>query len=59
MIINENKLPNLNKFALADPYFSKPGEVDLLLGGDIYGDIVLPQHHKFNNGLFLQLTHFG
>ncbi|XP_065371866.1 uncharacterized protein LOC135963802 [Calliphora vicina] len=59
MAINEKLLPDLKKFSLADPSFSKPGEVDLLLGGDVYGDIVLPQQHKFNDGLFLQFTHFG
>ena len=37
---------NLDRFSLVDPHFSKPGEIDLLLGGDVYGAIVLPQHHK-------------
>ncbi|XP_046803835.1 uncharacterized protein LOC111678554 [Lucilia cuprina] len=59
MAINETLLPDLKKFSLADPYFSKPGEIDLLLGGDVYGDIILPQQQKFESGLFLQLTHFG
>lgn len=59
MSLNEKLLPDLRKFSLADPYFSKPGEVDLLLGGDVYGDIVLPEQHKVEDGLFMQLTHFG
>lgn len=59
MDINETVFSNLKPFVLADPQFSKPGKIDLLLGGDVYGDIVLPSEKKFSDGLFIKLTHFG
>lgn len=31
----------------------------MILGGDIYGEIILPQQTKYDKGVFLQNTHFG
>ncbi|XP_073839511.1 uncharacterized protein [Musca autumnalis] len=57
--VDRNKLPSLEEFTLADPHFDKNDPIDLLIGGDLYGDILLPQQRKFDRGIFLQLTHFG
>ncbi|XP_073811681.1 uncharacterized protein [Musca autumnalis] len=57
--VDRNKLPSLAEFSLADPDFDKNDPIDLLIGGDLYGDILLPQQKKFDKGIFLQLTHFG
>ncbi|XP_061394008.1 uncharacterized protein LOC133329549, partial [Musca vetustissima] len=57
--VDRQKLPQLNEFELADPDFDKNDKIDLLIGGDLYGDILLPQQKKFEKGIFLQLTHFG
>ncbi|XP_073827101.1 uncharacterized protein [Musca autumnalis] len=57
--VDRNKLPSLEEFTLADPHFDKNDPIDLLIGGDLYGDILLPQQRKFDKGIFLQLTHFG
>ena len=57
--IDSKMLSSLKKVNLADPNFTKRGSIDLLLGGDVYSNIILPQQRKFNNCLFLQLTHFG
>lgn len=57
--IEKLSIPNLEEYKLADLKFFEPGELDLLLGGDIYGDIILPQQRKFDESVLLQLTHFG
>lgn len=57
--VDRHKLPSLTEFSLADPEFDKNDPIDLLIGGDLYGDILLPQQKKFEKGIFLQLTHFG
>ncbi|XP_065356376.1 uncharacterized protein LOC135950776 [Calliphora vicina] len=57
--LDESTLPNLNDYQLADPYFSKPGSIDILLGGDVYGNIILPKQQKFKNSIFIQSSHFG
>lgn len=57
--VDENSLPNLQNYILADHCFLQTGEIDILLGGDVYGDIVLRGQEKFAGSLFLQLTHFG
>ncbi|XP_073827778.1 uncharacterized protein [Musca autumnalis] len=57
--VDRNKLPSLAEFSLADPDFGRNDPIDLLIGGDLYGDILLPQQKKFDKGIFLQLTHFG
>ncbi|XP_075158086.1 uncharacterized protein LOC142231359 [Haematobia irritans] len=53
------ELPNLGGYHLADPQFYGNDKIDLLIGGDIYGDILLPQQKKFDKGVFLQFSHFG
>ncbi|XP_075167525.1 uncharacterized protein LOC142239617 [Haematobia irritans] len=57
--IDRKYLPDLSNLHLADPDFDRGDSIDLLLGGDIYGDILLPQQKKFEKGIFLQLSHFG
>ncbi|XP_073811742.1 uncharacterized protein [Musca autumnalis] len=57
--VDKNKLPSLTEFSLSDPDFDKNDPIDLLIGGDLYEDILLPQQKKFDKGIFLQLTHFG
>lgn len=39
---NINKIPNqLKNVELADPTFFVPGPIDMILGADVYGDIIL------------------
>ncbi|XP_073821514.1 uncharacterized protein [Musca autumnalis] len=57
--VYRQKLPSLEEFTLADPHFDNNDPIDLLIGGDLYGDVLLPQQRKFDKGVFLQLTHFG
>ncbi|XP_073821378.1 uncharacterized protein [Musca autumnalis] len=57
--VDRQKLPSLEEFSLADPHFGKNDPIDLPIGGDLYGDILLPQQRKFDKVIFLQLTHFG
>ncbi|XP_059219534.1 uncharacterized protein LOC131995236 [Stomoxys calcitrans] len=57
--IGRCQLPDLEGYHLADPQFYGNDKIDLLIGGDLYGDILLPQQRKFKKGIFLQLSHFG
>ena len=57
--IDSRMLSSLKKLNLADHNLTERGSIDLLLGGDVYSNIILPQQRKFNNCLFLQLTQFG
>ncbi|XP_073814295.1 uncharacterized protein [Musca autumnalis] len=57
--VDRQTLPSFAEFTLADPDFDKNDPIDLLIGGDLYGDILLPQQKKFDKGILLQLTHFG
>ena len=41
--IGVQDLPHLQNLELADPTFYQPGRIDLLLGGDILPQILLPQ----------------
>ncbi|XP_036347149.1 uncharacterized protein LOC118756495 [Rhagoletis pomonella] len=52
-------MPNLSGIFLADPTFALPVNIDLVLGGDVYGDILLSGMKKYERGIFLQETHFG
>ncbi|XP_065370933.1 uncharacterized protein LOC135963086 [Calliphora vicina] len=57
--ITSNFIPDLSAFFLADPDFLTPQKIDLLLGNDVYGDLLLPRMKKFENSLLLQETHLG
>lgn len=52
-------IPDLSEFFLADPDFLSPQKIDLLLGNDVYGDILLSGMKKFENSFLLQETQFG
>lgn len=39
--IGLDKLNNVNRLVLADPNFNKPGKVDMILGADVFGEIIL------------------
>ena len=36
------QLPHLRDLTLADPTFNMPGKIDLLLGGDILPQVMMP-----------------
>ncbi|XP_075156561.1 uncharacterized protein LOC142229864 [Haematobia irritans] len=57
--ISTNQLPDLSGYNLADPQFQNDDQIDLLIGGDLYGDILLPEQRKLDQSVFLQLTRFG
>lgn len=40
--INHKKWPHLNDLELADPQFAKQGDIDMLIGADLYSQIILP-----------------
>lgn len=65
-----NKLPShhiqsgewhhINSLTLADPYYTQPGHVDVLIGADVYANIILPGLIKGNsNEPIAQNTVFG
>ena len=53
---NWRSLINVN---LADPEFDKPADVDLLLGNDVYDQIVLDSRKQIDDKLFIRDTVFG
>ncbi|KAI8116053.1 hypothetical protein CVS40_11812 [Lucilia cuprina] len=57
--VNKRDLPNLNQFCLSDSTFYLPSKIDVLLGSDVYGDILLLNSFKFPNSIYLQESHFG
>lgn len=57
--ISHNFIPDLSSYFLADPDFLSPQKIDLLLGNDVYGDLILPRMKKFENSFLLQETHLG
>ncbi|XP_075163108.1 uncharacterized protein LOC142235734 [Haematobia irritans] len=52
-------LPNLESYQLSDPTFNLPSKIDILLGSDAYGDILLSKSIKIPNSVFLQESKFG
>lgn len=40
-VISTTNWTHINNLCLADPNFSKPGNIDILLGGDIFGKVLL------------------
>lgn len=45
--ISQKTLPHLKQLHLADPTFWKPGQIDALLGANIYAEILKPGVRKF------------
>lgn len=53
---------HLRGITLADPYFHSSSKIDIILGSDIYGDILLPGNNLLkgpNGSPVAQLTAFG
>ncbi|XP_074040052.1 uncharacterized protein [Leptinotarsa decemlineata] len=48
--ISIQKWPHISNIELADPNFNCPGQIDLLLGADIFPKILLGNHLKGGNG---------
>ncbi|KAJ8976397.1 hypothetical protein NQ317_003947 [Molorchus minor] len=60
VIINKDKLDIPENIMLADPSFFKPSKIDLLLGSDIYFDIITPGLIKLGDQLpTLQNSYLG
>lgn len=51
--------PQLQTLQLADPVYYKPGNIDMLLGADIFGKIIEEGLVKISNGLVAQKTSLG
>lgn len=47
-----------DKYILADPLFNKSDRIDLIIGGDLYADI-MEEGHKKGDGPFAQRTKLG
>ncbi|CAG9138368.1 unnamed protein product [Plutella xylostella] len=47
------------RIPLADPHYNAPGRINILLGAEVYGDIVLSGIIKKADGLIAQNTMFG
>ncbi|GFV74582.1 integrase catalytic domain-containing protein [Trichonephila clavipes] len=60
LIIEERNLGNFSREKLADENFNIPGNIDLLLGAEIFYEILLPGQTKLlNTKLIFQNTVFG
>lgn len=47
MSVNKTKQwPHIDGLQLADPEFPRQSKIDILIGGDIYGDLLLPGLHQ-------------
>ena len=58
--VNKNDIPIPENINLANLTFNVPSKIDLLLGSDIYYDIIVPGIITLGNNLpTLQNTHFG
>ncbi|XP_072392294.1 uncharacterized protein [Diabrotica undecimpunctata] len=58
--IDRTKIKLLEWVQLADPSYSVPGKIDMLLGSDVYGKLLLNDLIQLGDGLpTLQNTHFG
>ncbi|XP_018358630.1 PREDICTED: uncharacterized protein LOC108758261 [Trachymyrmex cornetzi] len=52
--------PHLDGLQFADPQFSRPGAIDLILGADLYGSIIAEDLVRGSpDSLIAQLTHLG
>lgn len=50
MINTNEKWYHLNKLPLADPKYNIPGDIDILLGGDVWDEIVMKGLRLSKNG---------
>lgn len=48
-----------NHMSLADPLFDKPGPIDILIGANVFYNILLNQRVKLQDGLVAQSTSLG
>lgn len=55
--VDSNYRKEYEKFELADPHFNVAGKIDIILGADIYKDILLSEVRK--GSLLAQKTHLG
>lgn len=52
--------PHITSLALADPHYAEPGHIDILLGADVYDDVIrLGIRHGERGQPIAQLTAFG
>lgn len=59
-LINHFNWLHIEHLQLADPEFNKPGPIDLILGAEIYAEIILPEIRKGPQGTpVAQETEFG
>ncbi|XP_075162954.1 uncharacterized protein LOC142235578 [Haematobia irritans] len=57
--VKKTDLPNLDAYQLSDPTFYLPSKIDILLGSDVYGEIMKSNSIKFPNSIYLQESYFG
>ncbi|KAL7724121.1 hypothetical protein ACLKA6_008555 [Drosophila palustris] len=58
--ISEDMLPHLKNLCLADPNYFVPQGIDILLGSDIYDELMLSEAHRGQSGApFAQNTTLG
>ena len=57
--IDDSKWPIVQTLNLADPHYNVPGTIDVILGNDIFYEVLLPQKIKITNHLYAQSTIFG
>ena len=58
-IINVTHWSKLKNLQLADPSFNTPNEIDMILGNDVFYEVILPEQMKIDEGFFAQLTLFS
>lgn len=56
---HHNQWPHIHGLSLADPEFMRPQRIDILIGGDIYGSLLLPGLRKLVGGPTAQNTALG
>lgn len=58
--ISKQHWPHINSLVLADPHYAEPGHIDILLGADVYDDIIRLGIRRGERGQpIAQLTAFG
>ncbi|XP_045460360.1 uncharacterized protein LOC123670835 [Harmonia axyridis] len=57
--IHNSLITEWNDIQFADPHFSNPGPIDMLLGVDIYKDIILDGVRRSSNGITAQNSEIG
>lgn len=59
VVAHHNQWPHIHGLSLADPDFMRPQKIDMLIGGDIYGSLLLPGLRKLVGGPTAQNTSLG